>query len=128
MGGSLAKGGDVGDPGAGTTPKKPSQHKTQLADAERRDAQADGRDGRLLRGVQFIPGYTFGWAPKELAAIAYVNSVGRPRVMDKDRNKQEVDSTKACMLPAGRSTERRSRSCRRRARTSTMYGPVTWRP
>ena len=51
-------------------------------------------------GTQFLPGYTFGWAPKELGMIAYANRSGRLAVMDQDGNKQQVESTKNVLLPA----------------------------
>ena len=53
-----------------------------------------------FEGVQFIPGYTFGWAPKDVAAIAYVTPKGRLAVMDKDGGKQQLESTKNVILPA----------------------------
>ncbi|HJZ76573.1 MAG TPA: hypothetical protein VKE51_32785, partial [Vicinamibacterales bacterium] len=53
-----------------------------------------------FEGMQFIPGYTFGWSPKDLASIAYVNSSGRLAVMDKDGKRQLVDGTKNVLLPA----------------------------
>jgi hypothetical protein len=99
MGGALAKGGGV-DPGAGTTMDDATQHKMNTQTLTVVTLKLMGETVGYFEGVQFLPGYTFGWAPKDLASIAYVNSSGRLAVMDKDRNKQQLDSTKGVILPA----------------------------
>jgi len=100
MGGSLAKGGTSGDPSAGTSAEEAVSHKMNSQMLNVVTLTLMGETVGYFEGVQFIPGYTFGWAPKDLAAVAYVNSSGRLAVMDKDRNKQELDSTKGVILPA----------------------------
>ena len=51
-------------------------------------------------GTQFLPGYTFGWSPKELGMIVYANRAGHLAVMDEEGKKQQVESTKNVLLPA----------------------------
>jgi Tol biopolymer transport system component len=48
---------------------------------------------------QFLPGYTFGWAPRG-AMIAYGDQQGRLAIMDQQGNKRAVDGTRAVLLPA----------------------------
>ena len=101
MGGSLAKGSPSGDPnGGGTTADEVASHKMNSQTLTVVTLTLMGETVGYFEGVQFIPGYTFGWAPKELASIAYVNTSGRLAVMDKDGNKQQVESTKGVLLPA----------------------------
>ena len=100
MGGALARGGTSGDPTSGTTADEAVHHKLGSQTLNVVTLTLMGETVGYFEGVQFIPGYTFGWAPKELAAIAYVNSSGRLAVMDKDRNKQQIESSRGAMLPA----------------------------
>jgi hypothetical protein len=100
MGGSLAKGGSSGDPNSGTTAEEMANAKTQTQIVTVTTLTLMGERIGYFEAVQFIPGYTFGWAPKDLAAIAYVNDSGRLSVMDKDGGKQQVESTKNVILPA----------------------------
>jgi hypothetical protein len=101
MGGSLAKGGTSGDPnGGGTTGEEVARRAYESQKVNVVTLTLLGETVGVIEGMQFIPGYTFGWAPKDVAAIAYVNSSGRLAVMDKDRNKQQVESTKNPILPA----------------------------
>jgi hypothetical protein len=98
MGGSLARGGTA-DPSSGTT----------MDDAVMRAQQTQQQRVITLRlkneivgqfiNQQFLPGYTFGWAPRG-AMIAYGNEQGHLAIMDKTGNKQEVAGTKAVLLPA----------------------------
>ena len=99
MGGSLAKGGGA-DPNAGTTMDEATQHKLNSQTLTVVTLKLLGETVGYFEGQQFLPGYTFGWAPKDLASIAYVNQTGRLAVMDKDGKKQEVDGTKNVLLPA----------------------------
>jgi hypothetical protein len=99
MGGSLAKGGGA-DPSSGTTMEDAVSAKTQSQTLNVATLTLMGETVGYFEGVQFMPGYTFGWAPKDIAAIAYVNASGRLAVMDKDKNKQQVDGTKNVILPA----------------------------
>lgn len=101
MGGDLARGGASGDPnGGGTSMEDVAQHKSQTQTVTVTTLTLMGERVGYFEGVQFIPGYTFGWAPKDVGAIAYVNGSGRLAVMEKDGAKQQVDSTKGVILPA----------------------------
>lgn len=100
MGGALAKGSPSGDPTGGTTADEALQHKLGSQTLNVVTLTLLGETVGYFEGVQFIPGYTFGWAPKELASIAYVTQGGRLAVMDKERKKQQLDSTKGVLLPA----------------------------
>jgi hypothetical protein len=101
MGGSLAKGGTSGDPnGGGTSMEEVAQHKSQTQTVNVITLTLMGERVGYFEAVQFIPGYTFGWAPKDLGSIAYVNSSGRLAVMEKDGSKQQIESTKNVILPA----------------------------
>jgi hypothetical protein len=98
MGGDLAKGGGSG---AGTT-----------AD----DVVGAALSGQMQRVVtlklkgetvgeyvdtQFVPGYTFSWAPQSFGiAIAYARPDGHLSVMDREGKKKEIAATKNALLPA----------------------------
>jgi Tol biopolymer transport system component len=49
---------------------------------------------------QFLPGYTFGWAPQPLRMITYCTQTGRVAVMDEEGQKQELAGTREAVLPA----------------------------
>jgi len=101
MGGGLAKGGTSGDPNGGsTTAEDVARRAYESQKVNTVTLTLMGETVGYYEGMQFIPGYTFGWAPKDLAAIAYVNSSGRLAVMDKDKNRQQIESTKNVILPA----------------------------
>jgi hypothetical protein len=101
MGGALAKGGTAGDPnGGGTVPDDVTNHRLNSQTLTVITLTLMGETVGYFEGVQFLPGYTFGWAPKDLASIAYVNRAGRLTIMDKDGKKQEMESTKDAFLPA----------------------------
>jgi hypothetical protein len=101
MGGSLAKGGTSGDPnGGGTTADEVASNKAQSQTLNVVTLKLMGETVGYFEGVQFLAGYTFGWAPKDVAAIAYVNGSGRLAVMEKDGQKQQVEGTKGVLLPA----------------------------
>jgi hypothetical protein len=98
-GGALAKGGTA-SPTAGTDMADAASHAYQSQTVNTVTLTLMGETVGYFEAMQFIPGYTFGWAPKDLAAIAYVNSGGHLAVMDKDKNRQQVDGTKNVLLPA----------------------------
>ena len=51
--------------------------------------------------MQFIPGYTFSWAPLSFGtAIAYGNAEGRLAVMDQQGGKKDVSTTSNVLIPA----------------------------
>jgi len=100
MGGTLAKGGTASSPTAGTSAEEAAQHAYGLQTVNTVTLTLMGETVGYFEAMQFIPGYTFGWAPKDLASIAYVNRSGHLAVMDKDGHKQQVDATKDVILPA----------------------------
>ena len=52
------------------------------------------------KGEPFVPGLTFGWAPKSTPAVAYAGKDGRLMLMDSEGRKQKIDATKDVRLPA----------------------------
>jgi hypothetical protein len=101
MGGVLAKGGTTADAGGGTTTASDvATHAYGTQTVNTVTLTLMGETVGYFEAMQFIPGYTFGWAPTDLASIAYVNHSGRLAVMDKDGHKQQVDSTRDVILPA----------------------------
>ncbi|HEY2432582.1 MAG TPA: hypothetical protein VGI12_07900 [Vicinamibacterales bacterium] len=99
MGGSLAKGGTA-SPTAGTAAEDVASHAYGSQTVNTVTLTLLGETVGYFEGMQFIPGYTFGWSPKDLASIAYVNGGGHLAVMDKDKGRQQVDGTKNVLLPA----------------------------
>jgi hypothetical protein len=99
MGGALAKGGSVAG-NSGSAPEDIARHAYEMQKVNTVTLTLMGETVGYFEAMQFIPGYTFGWAPKDLASIAYVNRSGHLAVMDKDGHKQQVDSTKDVILPA----------------------------
>ena len=97
MGGDLAKGGGA----SGTTSddmvsaalSSQMQHVITL--------KLKGETVGEYVDTQFVPGYTFSWAPQSFGtAIAYANEEGRLSVMDKQGGKKAVPSTSHVMIPA----------------------------
>jgi hypothetical protein len=100
MGGDLAKGSTSGDPaGGGTAAADVASHAYGMQKINVTTLTLMGETIGIVEGMQFIPGYTFGWSPKDLASIVYVNRSGHLSVMDKDGKKQQVDGTKDVLLP-----------------------------
>ena len=98
MGGDLARGGtDSGTGGttAGDVAAQKAQSQTQNVITLRLKGEVIGE----FVGQQFLPGYTFGWSPRN-QMVAYAHSSGRLAVMDEQGNKQQVDGTKNVILPA----------------------------
>ena len=98
MGGDLAKGGGAG---AGTTTQ-------DVVDAAV-SSQLQHVISLKLKGevvgeyvdMQFIPGYTFSWAPQSFGtAIAYARPDGHLSVMDHSGDKKEVPDARNALLPA----------------------------
>ncbi len=100
MGGDLAKGATSGDPnGGGSAAADVASHAYGSQKINVTTLTLMGETVGVFEGMQFIPGYTFGWAPKDLASVAYVNRSGHLAVMDKDGKKQQIDGTKDVLLP-----------------------------
>jgi hypothetical protein len=47
-----------------------------------------------------LPGETFGWAPRGLDAITFVDRDGRVLIMDRDGRKHRLDETRKALFPA----------------------------
>ncbi|HEX4566068.1 MAG TPA: hypothetical protein VH138_05525 [Vicinamibacterales bacterium] len=99
MGGALAKGGESGastgnmDDAAGAALTSQMQHVITL----RLKRETVGE----YVNTQFVPGYTFGWAPQSLGAyIAYGGPDGRLAVLDPQGSKAVVPDAKNVLLPA----------------------------
>jgi hypothetical protein len=98
MGGDLARGGvDSGSGGtsAGDVAARAQQLQKQMVITLRLKGETIGE----FVGQQFLPGYTFGWSPRN-QMVAYSHSSGRLGVMTEKGDKQQVDGTKNVILPA----------------------------
>ena len=98
MGGDLARGGvDSGTSGstAGDVAARVQNTQTQRVFSLSLKGETIGE----FVNQQFLPGYTFGWSPRD-HMVAYGNASGRLAVMDEKGNKQQIESTKNVILPA----------------------------
>lgn len=98
MGGDLARGGvDSGTSGstAGDVAARAQNTQTQRVFSLTLKGEPVGE----FVNQQFLPGYTFGWSPRD-HMVAYGNASGRLAVMDEQGNKQQVENTKNVILPA----------------------------
>jgi len=99
VGGALAKGGEsgasVGNMDAATDAALSSQVQHVIT------LKLKGETVGEYVDTQFVPGYTYSWAPQSLGtAIAYTNTEGRLAVMDQQSGKKTVPSTSRVMTPA----------------------------
>jgi Tol biopolymer transport system component len=98
MGGALAKGGESGasnstDEAVGAAMASQVQHVITL--------KLKGETVGEYLNTQFMPGYTFGWAPQSLGPyIAYGGPDGRLAVLDPHGSKTIVPDAKNVVLPA----------------------------
>jgi len=101
MGGALARGGGT-DPSAGTTMDDATSRAQQMQVNHVITLRLKGETVGEFVNQQFLPGYTFGWAPGGdlKAVIAYANDAGRLALMNASGKKQEVEGTKNVILPA----------------------------
>jgi hypothetical protein len=102
MGGSLARGGTPGDAnGGGTTVEEATMRAQQMQKQQVITLTLKNEVVGEFVNQQFLPGYTFGWAPQNVGElIAYRNQAGRLAVMDDHGQKQEIADTKEVLLPA----------------------------
>jgi hypothetical protein len=99
MGGDLAKGGGAGDPNAGSSSGDVA---SQVAQTQTQRVFVLKLKGELVGefvNQQFLPGYTFGWSPRD-PMVAYGHASGRLAVMDEQGHTQQVSGTKNVILPA----------------------------
>jgi len=99
MGGDLARGGadttGSGGTSAGDVAARAQQLQKQMIITLRLKGETIGE----FVGQQFLPGYTFGWSPRN-QMVAYSHSSGRLGVMTEKGDKQQVEGTKNVILPA----------------------------
>jgi len=101
MGGSLARGGGGYNPNGGGTSVEDVQMRSQQMQKQQVITLTLHNQviGEFVN-QQFLPGYTFGWAPREVGLIAYATPDGHIAVMDEQGAKQEIADTKDALLPA----------------------------
>ena len=100
MGGALAKGGVDTSGSGGTSADDVSAHNQQAQKLRVLTLTAQGETVGQFVGQQFLPGYTFGWSPAALGMMAYGNQAGRLALLDRQGQKQQIESTKNVILPA----------------------------
>src|SRR3982750_659853 len=98
MGGALARGG-AADGTAGTTTDEAIMRAQQMQKERVITLRLKNEIVGQFINQQFLPGYTFGWAPRG-AMIAYGNEQGRLAIMDQQGNTREVAGSKGVLLPA----------------------------
>jgi dipeptidyl aminopeptidase/acylaminoacyl peptidase len=98
MGGALARGG-VADGAAGPTADEAVMRAQQMQKQRVITLRLKNEVVGQFVDQQFLPGYTFGWAPRG-GMIAYGNDQGRLAIMDQQGNKREVAGTRGVLLPA----------------------------
>ena len=98
MGGALARGGTT-DATAGSSVDNAVMHAQQTQKQRVIALRLKNEVVGQFINQQFLPGYTFGWAPRG-GMIAYGNEQGHLAIMDQKGNRQEVAGTKAVLLPA----------------------------
>jgi hypothetical protein len=99
MGGALAKGGESGasagnmDDAVNAALNNQTQHVITL--------KLKGETVGEYVDMQFVPGYTFGWAPASFgSAITYTNAQGHLSVMDAQGGKKELAGSEHVLAPA----------------------------
>lgn len=98
MGGDLAKGGGSG---GGTTAEDVQSAALTSQMEHVITLKLKGQTVGEYVDMQFIPGYTFSWAPESFGpAIAYKNIEGHLEVMDPQGGKKTVADTKNVFIPA----------------------------
>ena len=101
MGGALARGGSDLGGAAGTSADDVAMRAQQMQKQQVISLTLKSETVGEFVNQQFLPGYTFGWAPESSGPmIAYRNQAGRLSVMDEQGQKQEIAGTKDVILPA----------------------------
>jgi hypothetical protein len=98
--GGLAYGGGGVDAVAGTSVSGAARRSEQTQKHRVVKLTLNGQGIGQFVDTPFLPGYSFGWSPKELGLIAYVNDGGRLAVMDMQGHHQELGASKNVILPA----------------------------
>jgi hypothetical protein len=72
--------------------------------------------------TQFVPGYTFSWAPQSFGtAIAYTDPGGHLSVMDQQGGKKTVDSTNHVLVPAWSDSGKQIAFIQKDGKTFALY-------
>ena len=105
MGGSLNEGGgsiqSMGEPGtSGTSVAAVATRAQQQGKVPAVILILKGETVGEFVGVPPMPGYTFGWAPKMPARLAYRTVSGHLAIIDGHGQKEEIAGTKNVILPA----------------------------
>jgi hypothetical protein len=101
MGGSLARGGAGFNPdGGGTSIEDVTMRAQQMQKQQVITITLRNETIGEFVNQQFLPGYTFGWSPRQVGLIAYSNPDGHLVVMDEQGEKQELAGTRDAVLPA----------------------------
>jgi Tol biopolymer transport system component len=70
---------------------------------------------------QFVPGYTFSWAPESFGTMIAYTTQGRLSVMDAQGGKKEVENVKNALLPAWSSDGSRIAFVRKDGKKYALY-------
>jgi WD40-like Beta Propeller Repeat len=70
---------------------------------------------------QFVPGYTFSWAPESFGTMIAYTTQGRLSVMDRQGGKKEVENVKNALLPAWSSDGSRIAFLRKDGKKYALY-------
>ncbi|MEO6235835.1 MAG: hypothetical protein ABIQ52_02485 [Vicinamibacterales bacterium] len=100
MGGDLARGGSGDAAGAGTSAGDVAARVGQTQMQRVFSLTARGETVGEFVNQQFLPGYTFGWSPRQQGMVAYANQAGRLAILDEHGQKTQVDDTRNVILPA----------------------------
>jgi hypothetical protein len=105
MGGDLAKGGidGSGAPGGGATGFGTADALSAAQQSQMMNVYTLRLKGEVVGefvNAPAVPGLTFGWGPQGTGLIAFVDRDGHVVVMDEQGHKQQIESSKAALLPA----------------------------
>jgi hypothetical protein len=99
MGGSTYGGGGV-DAVSGTTIDSARRQSEQTQKQRVITLTLSGQTIGRFVDQPLLPGYTFGWSPKSVGLLSYVNEDGRLAVMDMRGGHEDLTSSKNVILPA----------------------------
>lgn len=98
--GGLAYGGGGVDAVSGTSASGAARRSEQMQKHRVVKLTLNGQGIGQFVDMPFLPGYSFGWSPKALGLLAFVNDAGRLGVMDMQGHHQELAASKNVILPA----------------------------
>jgi hypothetical protein len=100
MGGDMARGGTGGDPTSGISAESVANAAAQSGNVNVYSMRLGQEIIGYWENHPIVPGLTFGWSPKGVGLIAFVDMSGKLAVMDRTGTVRRIDSTKAVTLPA----------------------------